>query len=672
MRKSTTHLKDVSRFLSTTVDSGKSSVIPTTCKRNSHLSALLNAFPLENQQQQRLIPNNRRSILIRALSTSAATIESLPITLPPVTTMLKNPPITTTLTTTTSSRLQGTLNLFNLSDTVVLADLDHAIQTRNADKAWSLFITLASRKDDTIPFNMCCSLYSLLNFCKRLAGGAKQATKLRQRQLDQLLNYAERNNSSLLFLSSIQEIPISSHKQLLRAIRVEDQKEAWHLFYRLHKASSPSIDKLPRNTCIKLMVFMMKDKNLDKNQLKSRLQLIALHGAGTSEFDSRYMSAADVLRIANICYGYEKSESTAHNLIDEFVVGILKKKQSIRADALDELIWRILVNQDISKAHQVLDTIQEKYADKVDVNEMVFVNLMNAYRRQKNYHESLKLFEKLLEEKNTRPTIKAFNSILQIFGVQGSSERAAYIFESMNQLGVIPDASTYTELIRANAHNLKACVYYYNKMRQNEIAPNVYTYSALIEASSRRNDIKSVLGWFQTMLDENVQPNQVVISCILKSLSKQHNEYPNMPEAVIQIAHQAAMAGIKTDAALYTILLKMQAESIGIEGALKIHRDMLAQSVEPNAYTYTILINACGKYRMPETAEKIFDLMKNSTRHQPNTVTYTVLMDAWSIADRRDKVEALIFDFLKVCKSDKTGKLWLDTRIRERLKSSCC
>lgn len=669
MRKSTTHLKDVSRFLSTTVDSGKSSVIPTTCRRNSHLSALLNAFPLE-KQQQKLIPNNRRSTLIRPMTTSAATIENLSIALPPVTAPLKKHAILTPPTVTTS-RLQGSLSLFNLSDTVVLADLDHAIQIRDADKAWSLFITLASKQDDTVPFNMCCSLYSLLNFCKRLAGGAKQATKLRQRQLDQLLDYVQQNNSSLLFLSSIQEIPISSHKQLLRAIRVEDQREAWSLFYRLHKAS-PTIDKLPRNTCIKLMLFMMKDRSLDKNQLKSRLQLIALHGAGTSEFDSRHISAADVLRIANICHGYEKSKSSAHNLIDEFVVGISKKKQTIRADALDELIWRILVNQDLSKAHQVLETIQTKYADKVDVNEMVFVNLMNAYRRQKNYHESLKLFEKLLEEKNVRPTIKAFNAVLQIFAVQGSADRASYIFDTMNHLGITPDISSYTELIRANAHNLKTCIHYYNIMRQNEIAPNVYTFSALIEASSRRNDIKSVLGWFQTMLDENVQPNQVVISCILKSLSKQHNEYPNMPEAVIQIAHQAAMAGIKTDAALYTILLKMQAESIGIEGALKIHRDMLAQSVEPNAYTYTILINACGKFRMPETAEKIFDLMRNSTRHQPNTVTYTVLMDAWSIAERRDKVEGLIFEFLKECKSDKSGRLWLDARIRERLKSSCC
>ncbi|KAI9249607.1 hypothetical protein EDC94DRAFT_623986 [Helicostylum pulchrum] len=658
MRKSTTHLNHASRFLSTTVDSG--SVIPTTCRRNSYLRALVHTFPLDSPKH---IPHHRRSTLIRSMSTSVATIENLSLPATQVTGVKKM------TTPTNSTRLQGSLNLFNLSETVVLADLDHAIQTRNADKAWSLFATLASKQE--VPFTMCCSLYALLNFCKRLAGGAKQATKLRQRQLDQLLDYVEKKNSTSLFLSSIQEIPISSHKQLLRAIRVHDQKEAWHLFYsRIHKTPGTTIEKLPRTTCIKLMLFIMKDKNLDRNQLKSRLQLIALHGAGTSEYDSRYMSAADVLRIANICHGYEKSKQTAHDLIDEFVMGIMKKKQSIRADALDELIWRILGNQDISKARHVLDTIQTKYAKKIDVNEMVFVNLMNAYRRRKNYHESLKLFEQLLVER--RPTTISFNAILQIFAAQGSADRASYIFESMNQLGVKPDTATYTELIRANTNNLKTCIHYYELMIQNDIQPNVYTYSALIEASSRKNDIKSVLGWFQTMLNLNVQPNQVVISCILKSLSKQHAEYPNMPEAVIQIAHQAAMAGIKTDAALYTILLKMQAESIGIEGALKIHRDMLAQSVEPNAYTYTILIDACGKNRMPETAEKIFELMKKSIRHQPNTVTYTVLMDAWTIVNRREKVEALIIDFLKECKSDNSGRLWLDNRIRERLKSRCC
>ncbi|CAO3615948.1 unnamed protein product [Mucor fragilis] len=687
MRKSTTHLKDVSRLVSTTVDTGKSSVISTTCRRNSHLRALLNTFPPLEQQflQQNLfstpsfIPkHSKRSLLnVRAMSTcspspaTAAVIEKIPATtvLPaPASPSRKHP----------SSRLYGALNFFNLSDRLTLADLDYAIQLRNADQAWSIFVTLASRHDDdTIPLTMCCSLYALLNFAKKLTGFSNRASKFRQKQLDQLLEYVQFHQSSTeSFLSSIEEIPISSHKQLMRAIRTGDHHGAWTTFYKFHRESRKGTaehSKLPRNTCIQLMMMVMKDKRLDRNQLKSKLQLIALHGAGMSEYDSRYLSAADLGRLAYICRGYQQNAAVAHGLIDEFVMGLPKKKQSNRADALDELIWRMLVNGDLHKAHQVLDTVQQSMAGRVKVNEMVYVNLMNAYRRQEKYHESLKIFEQFLETKQ-RPTVKAFNAVLQIFAAQGSADRAAFIFETMHQLDVEPDAATYTELIRANGHagHSKTCIHFYNKMLQSNIPPNVYTYSALIEAASRRHDVKSVFRWFQIMLSDNIQPNQVVISCILKSLSKQHDDYPNMPEAVLHIAHQAAMSGVKTDAALYTILLKMQAESLGIEGALKVHRDMLAQSVEPNTFTYTILMDACGKNKMPETAEKIFELLKKSERHQPNTVTYSVMMDAWLKNDKRDKVESLILEFLEQCKSDKTGRFWLDSRITNRIKSRCC
>jgi pentatricopeptide repeat protein len=611
------------------------------------------------------------------MSTSSALIEKLPSSLTAAASETQDTEIHyKKIHPSTSDRLYGSLKIFNLTDRLSLADLDLAIQARNADKAWSIFITLASQNDEFIPLTLCCSLYALLTYAKKLVGSTSKTKKLRQKQLSQLLDYVQLQSSTELFLSFVQTIPISIHKLLLRAIRVNDHRDAWMVFFRLHKEGKKGdLHKLPRNMCLKLMLLMMKDKSLDKNQLKMRLQLIALHGAGTSEYDERYLSAADLGRLAHICHGYQNNNKlTAHELIDHFILGLPKKKQSIRADALDELIWRIIGHGDITKAQQVIEAVQANFPKQVEINEMVFVNLMNVYRRQKKYHESLKLFEQLLETTQKRPTIRAFNAVLQIFAAQGSADRAAYIFESMIQLDVDPDVATYTEMIRANAHagHLKTCIHFYNKMLQSRIQPNVYTYSALIEASSRRNDIKSILRWFQIMISEKVEPNEVIISSILKSLSKHSNDYPNMSEAVHQIAHQAAMAGVKTDAALYTILLKMQAESFGLEGALKIHRDMLAQSVEPNAYTYTILIDACGKSKMPETAEKIFELMKKSAKHKPNTVTYTALMDAWIKADNREKAQSLGLEFLKECKSDKTGRLWLDSKIRDRLKSRCC
>lgn len=681
MRKSTAHLKDVSRLLSTTVDNGN--VIPTTstCRRNSRLlRTWLQAFSRQNLFSTHLIPQNRRSVMIptlRTMSTSSAVIEKLPSSLTAAAYEIQDTEIhQRKMQPSMSDCFYGSLKLFNLADKLSIADLDRAIQARNADKAWTIFITLASRNNEFIPLTLCCSLYALLTYAKKLVGSTSKTKKLRQKQLSQLLDYVQLQSSTELFLSSVQTIPITAHKLLSRAIRVNDHREAWVVFFRLHKESKKADrHKLPRTLCLKLMLLMMKDKSLEKNQLKMRLQLIALHGAGTSEFDDRYLSAADLYRLAHISHGYQNNNKlTAHELIDQFVSGLPKKKPSIRADALDELIWRIIGHGDISKALEVVETVQVNFPGKVEINEMVFVNLMNVYRRQKRYTESLQLFEQLLEISPKRPTIKAFNAVLQIFAAQGSADRAAYIFESMIQLDVDPDVATYTEMIRAHAHGgqLKTCIHFYNKMLQNRIQPNVYTYSALIEASSRRNDIKSVLRWFQIMISEKVEPNEVIISSILKSLSKKSNDYSDISEAVLHIACQAAKAGVKTDAALYTILLKMQAESLGIEGALKIHRDMLAQSIEPNTYAYTILIDACGKSKMPETAERIFELMKKSDQHKPNTVTYTVLIDTWIKADNREKAHLLGLEFLKECKSDKTGRFWLDSKIRDRLKSRCC
>ncbi|KAI8332780.1 hypothetical protein BD560DRAFT_415295 [Blakeslea trispora] len=662
MRKSTTHFKDVSRLLSTAIDSGRSFVITPRCRRITQLKTLLwEAFPQHNLCSSQSIPHSRRSPLIVALRSMSTSSSAALVDKPPSSTLVMPRP---------SHRLPG--SIFNMSDQLTFDDLDCAIQAHNADKAWSIFVTLASRKNEIIPLTLCCSLYALLIYAKRLSSSPNKANKLRQRQIGQLLDYVELQSSKELFLSSVQEITISSQKQLSRAIKSGNYREAWQTFYRAYREHSKRNGneqlKLPRTTCLKLMLMVMSDRSLNKNQLKMRLQLIALHGAGTSEFDSRYLSAADVYRLAHICHGYQKNKLTTHELIDDYVLGLEKKKQMHRADALDELIWRMLIHGDTEKAHQVLRLVKEKLADKVDISESVFINMMNAYRKQKKYHESLKLFEQLLET-GKRPTVKAFNAVLQVFTAQASVEQADYMFESMLQLDVDPDAATFTEMIKvgANAGQMKHCIHYYSKMLQTSVKPNAYTYSALIEASSRRNDTRLMLRWFHTMLAQEIEPNGIILASILKAFAKQH-----MPDVALQVAKQAAMTGIKADTVLYTILLKMQAESQGVEGALNIHRDMLAESIQPNTYTYTTLIDICGSNNMPETAEKIFDLMRRSRHHKPNTVTYSVLIDAWLKARKKDKAELVIFEFLKECKSDKSGRFWLDSRIRERLKTRCC
>ncbi|EIE85749.1 hypothetical protein RO3G_10459 [Rhizopus delemar RA 99-880] len=520
-------------------------------------------------------------------------------------------------------RYPRSLALLNLTNRISLSDLDHAIRIRQADKAWTLFNTL-SKRGDIIPLTICCSLYALLVFAKSaLCRSTMVAT--RQRQMDQLLDYVQQYHqyTAELFLPSVRHIEIPLRKEIARLIRFEEPEKAWITFFRAHKEGK---ERLSRNLCIKLIILMLKSKTLTQDQLNHRVRTIALHGAA----------------------------------------GIPKKKEKNRADALDELIGIILLNKDLSKAQYVLDTAREKYAEKITVNETVYIKLMNAYQKQQNSFQALKLFEQFLEGDH-QPSLKGFNAILHILAFQKEPDRAVFVFSAMLKLNIKPDAATYTEMIRAYSRSTdqSKCIFFYNKMLQNQLTPNVYTYGALMDASAWRHDVQSVLRWFQIMLLNKIEPNEIIISLVLRSFSQQTNK--NVPQVLHWIVQEASMAGIKPDAVLYTTLLKIQSERSGLESALKIHKEMIAHSIESNAYTYTTLIDACGDYNAPETAQEIFELMKKSNRHPPNTATYTALINAWARKSHLEQANTLILDFLKACKSDKTGRFWIDGRIHQRI-----
>ncbi|KAG1474042.1 hypothetical protein G6F56_000597 [Rhizopus delemar] len=567
--------------------------------------------------------------------------------------------------TSSAMRLPRSLTMLNLTNHLSLSELDYAIRTQQADKAWSIFVNL-SKQGDTIPLTICCSLYALLVYARSMLSRGR-IVENRQYQMNQLLDYVQQHHQHTpeLFLPFVQHIDIPLRKEIARLIRFEEPEKAWILFFKTHKEGK---ERLSRTLCIDLIILIINDTTLNQNQLNHRLRTIALHGAAKSNNDSRNILASDVLRIAHICRQYQrKNLKSAHRLVDEFVLGIPKKKKKNRADALDELIWTILMNKDLLKAQHVFDTVREGLTKEVAINEGVYINLMNAYRRQKDNLRALKLFEQYLES-GCQPSLKGFNAILHLFALQKQADRAAFVFTTILSLDIEPDIVTYTEMIRAYARSgdYNKCMFFYNRMLESHLTPNVYTYGALIDASSRQQDIQGVLHWFQTMISNNIKPNEFTISLVLKSLSRQASKHT--PQALHWIIQEAFVAGIKPDAVLYTALLKIQAEQLGLESALNVQKEMIAQSVEPNTYTYTTLISICGKYNVPETAQDIFELMKKSKRHQPNTATYTALINAWAKNNKFEQADALIMEFLTICKFDKTGRLWIDDKITQQIR----
>ncbi|KAI7882182.1 hypothetical protein K492DRAFT_127990 [Lichtheimia hyalospora FSU 10163] len=499
------------------------------------------------------------------------------------------------------------ISVLNFSDYVTLVDLERAISLRKAESAWSLFQTLSHHK--YIPLPLCSSLYSVLAYAKALAGG-DQVTGYRQRQIDSLVQYVEETFEipRTQFMTDAQVIPVPPHKLLQRAIKRRNMRIAWSIYLDLD-----DLDSVPRNMIFRLMSLVQQQRNLGSAEKQSRLQTIADQHAGVMD-NGRALTAEELLQIGKVYYHW--------------------------------------------------DTRDYRTAKGLMMMQSPHTNLMDAMRKRGQYHEALEVFESMLKA-GIRPSVNGFNTVIHIYAVQGMSDKAEDMARAMRDLDVSPDAATFAHLLLAyrEAGDNRSLMDQYYIMQEQGVQPNAYHYSILLEAFAKRHDAKSVLRWVKSMLKREIPITEIHVTSILKAFRSRHKRHFN--NLIINVADHAAAAGIRVNATLYTILLMVQADLSGLDGALQVHRDMLKRCIEPNVITYTVLLHLCGIYHAPEMAVRIFNLMKQSDKHLPDTVTYIAMMDVWLRAHQEDKARDLLQEFLKERKKDTQGRLWIDNKLRE-------
>ncbi|KAG2224000.1 hypothetical protein INT45_009586 [Circinella minor] len=568
------------------------------------------------------------------------------------------------------SDLHGPFSTFNISHQVDFVDLERAIRNRQAESAWSLFTTLASRpqgEDERyIPLPLCSALFSLLTFAKTLSGRGK-ASDYRQKQIDQLLHYVveEFEMPRSQFMAGAQVIPIPPHKILLNTIRRRNKRASWGIFYDM---TPEQVREMPRNMIFKLMSLLQDDFKIDHKERMWRLEFVAGLHEGIVD-NGRALTAMEILDIAKVYHLFETDDPrAAHGMMMQ----LNKGDSPISSAVLAELVWRAIEFKALNSAKELLLNVSERRKEQGEplaADEPAYISLIHAFRDKKQYIKALELFELILEE-GIPPSIRGFNAALQVFADQGQADKSVYVFNSLIELGIVPDAATFSEMIKAHtiAGDMRAALEYYHIMREEySIQPNAYTYSIIIEAFSKRNDAHSVIRWFQSMLRHDIFPNHIIMNNAIKAFQRQSKAYPNMGEAVARIVGHAKASGIKADAHLYTLLLQVQGQINGLGGALATHREMIARLIEPNVYTYTTLIYICGQHDAPDAAHQIFELMKQSRVYLPNTHTYSAMMDVLSKAQRHDVLKELIQEFLvesQKAADNNDCRLLIDPKVR--------
>ncbi|CAO3613937.1 unnamed protein product [Cunninghamella echinulata] len=549
---------------------------------------------------------------------------------------------------------------------------------------------------------------------------------MRQQQLDKIANYIEHQFGEPKhdLKASIQRLKVPTYKRLQQALKWRHPKQAWKMYIKLIEEvedgkSVDGLNKISRSHYLQLIsLITMNHRYWNSKKRQHMINKITSTHANIPCQHERSLSAESIEWIGKIYSYYDHQQpKQARKVIRQFLQHVTTPAK----DTIDELIWRILPF-DMKTARFILDTMHQRHLPQ---NESVYCHLMHAYMNQHRlYNQALGVFEQMLLVGVT-PTLKSFNTLLHLFADQGSTDSAVYIWDTLHGLEIEPDAATYSEMIRcfSQVGQLKSCLHYYRLMLQQQkekanIVPTLYTYSTLIEAYGKKNDLNGVLQWFQLLLEKGFEPNEVIMTNVLKAIGyhEQQNQQSslNIMEVIQRIVKQCTMAGIKADTTLYTLLLTLQTSTTAstmssfttssstsssssssstssmikdtnnnnnnnngkrnhqqsLSFVLQFHRDMLSKCIEPNVYTYTALIGLCGKYGFYDTAQHIFDLMKQSDHQQPNTVTYCALMENWRRANKKEKLDSLLYDFILQSKSNAIhgNRLKIDTKLKHQFR----
>ncbi|KAI7868700.1 hypothetical protein BDF14DRAFT_1789902 [Spinellus fusiger] len=638
MRKSTAHVNKASTLLLSAKQERPRPTIIASCCWQTHLNALLRAFDSPLSKTRPVTRWTKLHPLRHRTYTTTLKTEPLTKKIPKIKHLPRD--------------LEGPLGVFNISN-IELAHLDLSIRKGDASGAWAQFNTLCLL-NKRIPLDLCCSLYSLIRFAGELAK-SQTVYSDRHSQLEDLLGYVETvlGESSAVLLSNSQVIPIPLYKLLMRAIAQRNGSDAWTIFMKMKRGENKRIKRI---YYLKLIALIQKDSSLSLEECQSRMSLIAMAHCDIEE-SGRTLTASDILWLGKIYHLYSEGRlREGYTAVNAFI------NIPGTHDGIEEMIWQLLQLEQLDLATNIFDRTKEFIVH----TEQMYVNFMRVYTRHRRCRGALWHFEKMLAM-GTTPTLKSFNALLHTFSEQREKERACNMLDTMHSLGIVPDVTTYSEIMRVHGRmgEPRASVVYYDLMRRAGIKPNTYSFSIIIDAFAAREDIPRVIRWFEIMLENEVRPNEVIISCVMKAFQQQDD--PNLAIASMQIAKHALASGIKFDLVLYTMFLKIHACTSGFSGILSFHSDMIKEHISPNVYTYNVLMDVCGKYGMYDTAQQIFELMKETEHQQPNTVTYTILMDLWTKARRPDKVQLLVDEFNEEIKHAKSSRLWVDPVIEEYL-----
>lgn len=224
-------------------------------------------------------------------------------------------------------------------------------------------------------------------------------------------------------------------------------------------------------------------------------------------------------------------------------------------------------------------------------------------------------------------------------------DKAVDWFERMYKTGMMPDEVTYSAILDVYAQlgKVEEVLNLYERGRASGWKPDPITFSVLGKMFGETGDYDGIRYVLQEMRSIGVQPNLVVYNTLLEGMGK-----AGKPGLARSLFEEMLESGLTPNEKTLTALVKIYGKARWARDAMELWERMKSNSWPMDFILYNTLLNMCADLGLEEEAEKLFEDMKQSEHCQPDSWSYTAMLNIYGSGGNVDKAMELFEEMPKV------------------------
>ncbi|KAL7123711.1 hypothetical protein ABFS83_14G000800 [Erythranthe nasuta] len=297
------------------------------------------------------------------------------------------------------------------------------------------------------------------------------------------------------------------------------------------------------------------------------------------------------------------------NLIDK-AYEVLEQMKSLPLCQPDVYTYSILIKACADACRfELVDPLYDEMAERLITPNTVTQNtVLSGYGKAGKYEEMEKILSKMLESTTSEPDVWTMNTIIGLFGNAGQIDMMEKWYEKFRNFGIEPETRTFNILIGAygkkRMYDKMSSVMEY--MRRLSFPWTTSTYNNVIEAFSDAGDAKHMEYTFDQMRAEGIKADTKTLCCLIRGFAN-----ASLFHKVISMVQLAGRLEIPENTSFFNAVIYACSRADDLMEMERVFKRMKDKSCQPDSTTYSVMMDA---YRKEGMSDKVYDLEQEMQR----------------------------------------------------------